>query len=52
MISVASLCLASGLDPFITAAIANTAGGLVCEKIGVVPIEKDKLKEEVASLKF
>lgn len=52
VISVASLCLASGLDPFTTAAIANTAGGLVCEKVGVVPIEKDKLKEEVARLKL
>ena len=50
VISVASLCLASGLDPFTTAAIAIMAGGLVCEKIGVVPIEKEKLKEEVAGL--
>jgi len=50
VISVASLCLASGLDPFTTAAIANTAGGLVCEKVGVVPIEKEILKKEVISL--
>lgn len=50
VISVASLCLASGLDPFRTAAIANTAGGLVCEKVGVVPIEKEKLKDEVVKL--
>jgi hypothetical protein len=26
------------------------AGGLVCEKVGVVPIEKEKLKEEAAEL--
>ncbi|HEY4785902.1 MAG TPA: bifunctional ADP-heptose synthase [Bacteroidales bacterium] len=52
VISVASLCLASGLDPFTTAAISNTAGGLVCEKVGVVPIEKDMLKEEVVRLKL
>jgi ADP-heptose synthase, bifunctional sugar kinase/adenylyltransferase len=52
VISVASLCLASGLDPFTTAAVANTAGGLVCEKIGVVPIEKDKLKNEVIRLQL
>lgn len=50
VISVASLCLASGLDPFRTAAVANTAGGLVCEKVGVVPIEKEKLKDEVVKL--
>jgi D-glycero-beta-D-manno-heptose-7-phosphate kinase len=46
VVGVASLCLASSLDPFTTAAIANMAGGLVCEKIGVVPIEKNKLIEE------
>jgi D-glycero-beta-D-manno-heptose-7-phosphate kinase len=52
VIGVASLCLASGLDPFVTAAIANTAGGLVCEKIGVVPIDKELLKEELICLGF
>lgn len=52
VISVASLCLASGLDPFATAAIANTAGGLVCEKVGVVPIDKELLKTEASKLKF
>jgi bifunctional ADP-heptose synthase (sugar kinase/adenylyltransferase) len=52
VIAVASLCLASGLDPFTTAAISNMAGGLVCEKVGVVPIEKQKLKEEAANLKI
>lgn len=52
VISVASLCLAAGLDPFTTAAISNTAGGLVCEKVGVVPIDKELLKEEVAKLKL
>lgn len=50
VISVAGLCLASGLDPFTTAAIANTAGGLVCEKVGVVPIDKELLKEELNKL--
>lgn len=52
VIGVASLCLASGLDPFVTAAIANTAGGLVCENVGVVPIEKERLKEELQCLGF
>jgi rfaE bifunctional protein kinase chain/domain len=50
VISVASLCLAAGLDPFRTAALANTAGGLVCEKVGVVPIEKEQLKQEAIRL--
>jgi D-glycero-beta-D-manno-heptose-7-phosphate kinase len=50
VIGVASLCLAAGLDPFVTAAIANTAGGLVCENVGVVPIEKERLKTELQVL--
>jgi rfaE bifunctional protein kinase chain/domain len=52
VISVASLCLASGLDAFATAAISNMAGGLVCEKVGVVPIDKELLKAEAHSLKI
>ncbi|MEA3317814.1 MAG: PfkB family carbohydrate kinase, partial [Bacteroidota bacterium] len=43
MISIASLCLAAGLEPVDIATISNIAGGLVCEKIGVVPVEKKNL---------
>jgi D-glycero-beta-D-manno-heptose-7-phosphate kinase len=50
VISVASLCLAAGLDPFITAELSNMAGGLVCEKVGVVPIDKELLKAEAIKL--
>ncbi len=50
VISVASLCMAAGLNPFETAAIANMAGGLVCEKVGVVPIDKELLKVEATNL--
>jgi bifunctional ADP-heptose synthase (sugar kinase/adenylyltransferase) len=46
VISVATLCLISGLDPRTSAAIANLAGGLVCEEVGVVPIQKDLLLKE------
>jgi len=46
VISTASLCLAAGLSPEETATIANIAGGLVCEKVGVVPISKVLLLEE------
>jgi hypothetical protein len=28
------------------AALANIAGGLVCEKVGVVPIDKENLMQE------
>ena len=46
VISVSSLCLASDIDIANVARIANLAGGLVCEKVGVVPINKEQLKEE------
>ncbi|MBN2214416.1 MAG: hypothetical protein JW723_09240 [Bacteroidales bacterium] len=46
VIGMAALCLASGLSPKQTAALANLAGGIVCEKVGVVPIEKELLLKE------
>jgi rfaE bifunctional protein kinase chain/domain len=50
VISVAALCLAAGLDPFDIAAVANLAGGIVCEEVGVVPIDREKLLTEVRAL--
>ncbi|MXV52208.1 D-glycero-beta-D-manno-heptose-7-phosphate kinase [Pedobacter sp. HMF7647] len=50
VIATATLCLAAGLDDFTTAAVANLAGGLVCEHIGVVPINKEKLLQEAEKL--
>jgi rfaE bifunctional protein kinase chain/domain len=50
VISVATLCLACGLEPRLIAEIANLAGGLVCEKIGVVTIDKELLMSEVIAL--
>jgi D-glycero-beta-D-manno-heptose-7-phosphate kinase len=52
VISVASLCLANKLTPLETAALSNLAGGLVCEKVGVVPIDKKQLEEESLKLKW
>jgi len=46
VISVTALCLSAGLSPKETAAIANLAGGLVCEKSGVVPISATELQLE------
>jgi rfaE bifunctional protein kinase chain/domain len=43
VISVAALALMSNAPIETVAAIANLAGGLVCEKVGVVPIEKEEL---------
>jgi len=50
VISVATLCLIAGLDIYSIAAISNIAGGLVCEKSGVVPIDKQQLLEECISI--
>ncbi len=47
VISVAALCLALGIEAPDMAAIANLAGGLVCEEVGVVPIDKIRLQDEV-----
>jgi rfaE bifunctional protein kinase chain/domain len=46
VISVASLAMAAGLKPTEFAELANLAGGMVCEKVGVVPVDKDKLLQE------
>lgn len=46
LIGTASLCLAAGLEPELIAGISNLAGGLVCEKVGVVPINKEQLFQE------
>jgi D-glycero-beta-D-manno-heptose-7-phosphate kinase len=46
VVSTAALCLAIGLKPYTLAALSNLAGGLVCEQVGVVPIDLDKLMLE------
>ncbi len=50
VISVAALCLGVGLSETMIASLANLAGGLVCEQVGVVPINKDLLKKEAEQL--
>ena len=47
VLSVASLCLAAGVDPALMALLSNIAGGLVCEKVGVVPIDRSVLSKEL-----
>ena len=46
VISVASLCLASKMDYTDLSVLSSLAGGLVCEKVGVMPINKEKLLEQ------
>ena len=50
VISVASLSLACGLSPQEVAMLANLAGGLVCEEIGVVPVNAIRFAEEAIKL--
>ncbi len=52
VVSVAALCLALNLSPSKIAQISNLAGGLVCEQVGVVPIEASLLKSEVERLQI
>ena len=43
VVSVAALCLASNMNLNDLSVLSNLAGGLVCEEVGVVPIQKEKL---------
>ncbi|MCE4563649.1 D-glycero-beta-D-manno-heptose-7-phosphate kinase [Maribellus sp. CM-23] len=52
VISVASLAMAAGLPPKMMALMSNLAGGLVCEKLGVVPVDAEQLRKEMKSKKF
>jgi rfaE bifunctional protein kinase chain/domain len=50
VISIAACCVALRLPPKTIAAVSNLGGGLVCEMVGVVPIDKDLLKAEAQKL--
>ncbi|MEO1449926.1 MAG: PfkB family carbohydrate kinase [Bacteroidota bacterium] len=50
VISVAALALAAGWLPLEAVQLANLAGGLVCESVGVVPINADRLQTEAIRL--
>ncbi len=47
VISVATLCLLSGVPAAQSAQIANLAGGIVCEYSGVTPVPLDRLADEI-----
>ncbi len=46
VVSIAAICLGLKLSPKTIAELSNLGGGLVCESVGVVPIEKEKLRAE------
>lgn len=50
VISVVATCIAAGADIFTAAHLGNLAGGLVCEKVGVVPVDKVILLKEALKL--
>ena len=52
VIAVAACCLGVGLSAQLIAAIANLAGGLVCEKVGVVSIQKEEIISESKKVLF
>lgn len=52
VVSLAALCFAKNLSLTEMAEISNIGGGLVCQKVGVVPIDKEELKAELRHLKL
>lgn len=46
VVSIAACCIALKQPPRVIAGLSNLGGGLVCESVGVVPINKAQLKEE------
>jgi len=51
VIAVASLMFASKANAVDVAAVANLAGGWVCERVGVVPITREALEAELPRLR-
>lgn len=52
VVSIAALATALQLPAYFTAAISNLAGGLVCEQLGVVPIDAKRLEQEAEKHKL
>lgn len=50
VISVATLALAAGMPLPQIALLANLAGGQVCERVGVVPVDARRLEQEYARI--
>jgi len=52
VISLVALSVALKLSPYLIASLSNLAGGLVCEHVGVVPIDKNDLIREADKLQM
>jgi len=49
VISTLTMALAAGADIYEASFLANYAGGIVCEEVGIIPVEIDKLFDTVIS---
>lgn len=50
VVSISALCLAIKLDAVLMTQLANIAGGLVCERVGVAPVDKEQFLHECITL--
>ncbi len=50
VVSIAALCLALELDIIASAELANIAAAIVCEQVGVVPVNRERLLAETQAL--
>ncbi len=50
VVAIAAACVALDLDPKDVAGLSNLGGGLVCQHVGVVPIDKQELLKEAEDL--
>jgi D-glycero-beta-D-manno-heptose-7-phosphate kinase len=46
VVSIAALCVALKLSSSLIASLSNLGGGLVCQHVGVVPIDREEFLEE------
>lgn len=51
VIALMGLALGAGLPLVAAATIANLAGGLVCEEVGVVPVDRERLFRELHTMR-
>ncbi|TXK50484.1 D-glycero-beta-D-manno-heptose-7-phosphate kinase [Pontibacter qinzhouensis] len=52
VISIAALCMALQTSMPFLAGLSNLGGGLVCEQVGVVPVDKNRLFEEAMQVRL
>jgi rfaE bifunctional protein kinase chain/domain len=50
VVAIAAACVALNLEPKFVAGLSNLGGGLVCQHVGVVPIDKEELLKEALNL--